>query len=69
MTLLLLKSQHCFHQRCTLIDVVIVDPMWMDLFHSKFVAFDATQDKEKTFTIDTLLINPPFNNWDIWMFT
>jgi hypothetical protein len=41
----------------------------MDLFHSKFVAFDATQDKEKTFTIDTLLINPPFNNWDIWMFT
>jgi hypothetical protein len=39
------------------------------LCNSKFVAFDAAQAKEIFFAIDTPLINPPFNNWDIWMFT
>jgi len=38
----------------TLFDIFIVDPMWVDLFPrscaiQKFVAFDATQAKEKNY--------------------
>jgi hypothetical protein len=46
----------------TLVDVIIIDPTRMNLFPSsceaqRFVAFDASQAKEKSYMTNTPLIN------------